>query len=186
MEDTKIIALYFDRNEEAICATGKKYGTYCFTIANNILKSRDDAEEAVNDTYFAAWNAIPPHKPLRLSAFLGKITRRISINKWLAGSTQKRGGGEPALALEELSQCIPGNQTVEAALEAAELSRLLNTFVRTLPETERHVFLLRYWYLLPVKEIANRFGFTQSKVKSMLLRTRNRLRMVLEQEGIHL
>ncbi len=140
----------------------------------------------MNDTYLSAWTAIPPHAPNSLAAFLGKITRRISINKLEKSKAAKRGGGEVPLALEELSQCIPSSQNVEQELEAKELSNLLNSFVRALPETERRIFLCRYWYLDSVKDIAKQFGFSQSKVKSMLFRTRSRLRTVLEKEDIFL
>lgn len=184
MEDSRIIELYFQRSEDAIRETEAKYGSYCFSIARSILTDKEDAREAVNDTYMACWNAIPPHKPNIFSAFLGKITRRISINRYQAGRALKRGGGEVSLALEELAGCIPSHWDVEQEMEAAELTNLLNRFVRALPETERRVFVLRYWYLEPVGGIAKRFGFSQSKVKSMLFRTRNKLRAELEKEGI--
>lgn len=184
MEDSQIIALYFQRSEEAISATDRKYGSYCLSIAQSILSDREDAKEAVNDTYLGAWNAIPPHRPQRFAAFLGKITRRISINRWQAGRTVKRGGGELTLALDELADCIPSGWDVEREIEGKALAKLLNTFVRALPETERKVFLLRYWYLDSIEAIAKRFGFSQSKVKSMLFRTRNKLRAELEKEGI--
>lgn len=184
MEDSQIIELYFQRSEEAISATDRKYGCYCFSIAQGILSDREDAREAVNDTYLGAWNAIPPHRPQRFAAFLGKITRRISINRWQAGRTVKRGGGEIPLALEELAGCIPSHRNVEQEMEGKALTQLLNAFIRALPETERKVFLCRYWYLEPVKSIAKRFDFSESKVKSMLFRTRNKLRTELEKEGI--
>ncbi len=186
MEDEQIIELYFQRSEEALSATAREYEAYCFSIAQGILQNREDAREAVNDTYLAAWNAIPPHRPRHLDAFLGKITRRIAINRWQASRAARRGGGEIPLALDELSGCIPGGQTVQEALENAELGRVLNDFVHTLPETERRVFIRRYWYLDPIRMIAKRYGFSQSKVKSMLLRTRSRLRRVLEKEEIDL
>lgn len=184
MDDEAIIALYFQRSEEAIAQTDTKYGNYCFSIAHNILTSREDAREAVNDTWLGAWNAIPPHRPNSLSAFLGKITRRISINRYLSARTAKRGGGEMSLALEELSECLPSPMDVEKELEAAELNRMLYAFVRALPETERRVFVLRYWYLESIDNITKRFGFSQSKVKSMLFRTRNKLRKELNKEGV--
>lgn len=184
MEDSRIIELYFQRSEEAISETAVKYGSYCFSIANNILVNREDAQETVNDTYLGAWRAIPPHKPVSLAAFLGKITRRIAINRYDAGRAAKRGGGEVPLALEELTACIPAGWGPEQELEAAELSRLLNRFVRELPEAERRVFVLRYWYLDSVSDVARQCGFSQSKVKTMLFRTRKKLRTVLEKEGI--
>lgn len=184
MEDSRIIELYFLRSEEAISQTAAKYGNYCFSIARNLLQDHEDAKEAVNDTYMGAWNAIPPHLPNSLAAFLGKITRRICVNRFLANRAAKRGGGETALALEELSRCIPSHWDIEKELEGAELSKVINCFVRELPDVERRVFVCRYWYIKPIKEIANQFGFSESKVKSMLMRTRNKLKNVLEKEGI--
>lgn len=184
MEDSQIIDLYFQRSEEAISQTGIKYGSYCFSIAFHILSNREDAAEAVNDSYFACWNAIPPHRPRSFPAFLGKITRRISLTRWESGRAAKRGGGEVPLALEELADCIPSGQDPAQMIEGAELTRLLNAFVRSLPDDQRRVFLCRYWYLEPIPDIARQFGFSQSKVKSMLLRTRRRLRAILEKEGI--
>ena len=186
LEDSQIVALYLARDERAIGETAAKYGTYCFSIAKNILANPEDAEEAVSDTYLGAWAAIPPHRPSVLSTFLGKITRRTALKRWQKNTARKRGGGEVALALEELSGCIPDPDSMEQKLESKELSRLLNTFLQTLPQTERRVFLCRYWYLDPIGDIATRFGFTTSKVKSMLSRTRNKLLTYLKKEGIDL
>lgn len=183
MEDSKIVELYWQRQESAISATAVKYGKYCHTIAYNILYNQEDAEESVSDTYLAAWKNMPPHRPSILSAFLGKLTRRISLNKWRRTTTKKRGGGEMPLALEELSECIPSGESVEGYIEGKELARTLNTFMGSLPDTERDVFISRYWFLASVKEISEKFGFSESKVKSMLLRTREKLRKILAQEG---
>ena len=184
MEDIQIVDLYFRRSEQALDETAHKYGKYLFSIAYNILCSNRDAEEAVNDTYLGAWHSIPPHRPNRLSTYLGKITRRISLEKWKMMRTQKRGGGEVPLALEELSECIPGNETPQQTIELKELTRSINTFLETLPETEQRIFVSRYWYLTPIKTIAKQFGFSESKVKSMLSRTRGKLKNHLKKEGI--
>ena len=186
MEDSQIVALYLERSERAIDETAAKYGNYCFSIAKNILGNSEDAEEAVNDTYIGAWNAIPPHRPAILSSFLGKLTRRIAIKRWRKSQAQKRGGGETTLALEELAGCIPAADSPEREMETAELSQVLNRFVQELPQPERNVFLCRYWYLDPIRDIAQRFGFSQSKVKSMLARTRKKLQTHLQKEGIEL
>lgn len=183
MEDKRIIELYWQRSEDAISETASKYGTYLHSIAYQILSNTQDAEECVNDTYTGAWNAMPPHSPSILSAFLGKITRRISIDVWRKYSAQKRGGGETALALEELEDCVSGSGSVEEEWERRELTRKLNEFLRLLPDTERRVFLCRYWYMDSVPSIAQQFGFSESKVTSMLHRTRNKLRVLLEKEG---
>ena len=183
MDDKSIVDLYLNRNEEAITHTDEKYGRYCFCIAYNILTNREDAEESVSDTYMAAWNAIPPRRPSVLSTFLGKITRHISIDRWRARSAEKRGGGELPLALEELNDCIAGMQNVEMEYERKEISRAYLKFLDALPITERRVFLCRYWYVDSIEMIAERFGFSQSKVKTMLHRTRSKLRKQLAEEG---
>ena len=184
MEDHEIVGLYWSRSEEAIRKTETKYGRYCQAIARRILTDEEDAREAVNDAYLAAWNSMPPHRPAVLSAYLGKLTRRISINRRAEKRTGKRGGGEVPLALDELSDCLSAGNDVEQAVEAARLSALMAEFVRALPETERRVFVCRYWHLYPIADLAKKFGFSQSKVKSMLARTRKKLRTKLEQEGI--
>ena len=183
MDDKSIVDLYFNRNEEAIAQTDKKYGHYCYSIAYNILTSKEDAEESVSDTYMTAWRAIPPHRPSVLSAFLGKITRHISIDRWKERSASKRGGGEVPLALEELKDCVAGMQNVEIDYERKEIVKAYVKFLESLPVTERRVFLCRYWYVESIETIANKFGFSQSKVKTMLHRTRAKLRMQLAKEG---
>lgn len=183
MDDNGIVQLYWQRSEKAITETDKKYGGYCYHIAYNILINREDAQECVSDTYLAAWHAMPPGKPGILSAFLGKITRNLSIDRWRKSAARKRGGGEIQVALEELGDCVSCSDTVEEAFDRRELSRSVNAFLAGLTDTERNVFLCRYWYLDSVKEIAAFFGFSESKVASMLLRLRKRLRTHLEKEG---
>ena len=184
MDDKSIIDLYFNRDEEAITQTDQKYGRYCYCIAYNILNNKEDAEESVSDTYMSAWSAIPPRRPTALGAFLGKITRHISIDRWRACSAQKRGGTEVILALEELEDCVAGLQNVEMEYESKELIRAYAEFLDTLPVTERRVFLRRYWYVDSIEAIAGKFGFSQSKVKTMLHRTRVKLRKQLAKEGL--
>ena len=182
MEDQGIIALFFDRSEQAIEETDKKYGGYCYSIAYNILFNREDSEECVSDTYLAAWNTIPPRRPNFLNAFLAKMTRHISIDRWRKRSAKKRGGGEIFLALEELEDCVDSSST-ETEYEKKELSRVLNQFLSSLPETERNVFLCRYWYLDSIQTISEVSGFSQSKVTSMIHRLRGKLRKKLSEEG---
>ena len=184
MEDQQIIELYFARSEQAIQETDNKYGGYCYSIAYNILANREDSEESVSDTYMAAWKAIPPRRPALLAAFLGKITRHLSLDRWRSRSAYKRGGGEVPLALEELENCIADSDTPEAALARKELGLVINRFLDSLPETERSIFLCRYWYLDPVDRIAESFGFSHSKVTSMLHRTRQKLKTLLNKEGV--
>jgi len=184
MEDSSIVELYWTRSEHAITETASKYGKYCYTIAYHILTNPEDAEESVNDTYLGAWNSMPPYRPSTLSTFLGKITRRISLKKWRDKSRDKRGGGEVALALDELEECVPANTAAEDEIIARELARTLNQFVAALPDTERAVFICRYWYLDSIDQISREFDFSHSKVKSMLHRTRAKLLFYLRQEGV--
>ena len=184
MEDSQIVALYWARDEQALAETASKYDRYCYRIAYNILSNREDADESVNDTYMSAWERIPPHEPSVLSAFLGKLTRRISLNRWRSRSRQKRGGNQVPLALEELGECIPSHDDVEHRVQQKELTQAIVSFLNTLPETDREVFLCRYWYLADIRQISNAFGFTESKVKSMLHRTRIRLKAHLTEEAL--
>ena len=184
MEDNAIIELYWKRSENAISETSAKYGGYCYTIAYNILANNEDSEESVNDTWMAAWNTMPPRRPKLLAAFLGKMTRYISLDRWKNRTAAKRGGGEVPLVLEELEECISGEDSVEREYLKKEFAMTMNRFLEKLPETERKVFLCRYWYMETIEEISNRFGFSESKVVSMLHRTRKKLRKMLEQEGI--
>lgn len=183
MEDKRIVDLYWQRNESAISETKAKYGKYLFSISYQILLNAEDAEECVNDTYNDAWQSMPPHRPSILSLFLGKITRRLSIDLWRKNNARKRGGSEIALALDELEECVSGTGNVESEVERLELQRKLNAFLFALPQIERQIIICRYWYMDSVSDIAKQFAYSESKVKSMLYRTRNRLRTMLEKEG---
>ncbi len=186
MDDSKIIDLFCARSEQAIAETDRKYGKYCRQVAYNILYNRADSEECVNDTYLKAWNAIPPKYPKPLKVFLAKITRNLALDRWDWDHAAKRGGGEMAVSLEELHECIPDPLGTESIIDNRELVHVLNTFLAGLPAESRKVFLRRYWNLSPVKEIAAYYGFSESKVKMLLMRTRNELKDYLEQEGIAL
>lgn len=180
MDDQAIVELYWNRSERAISETATKYGAYCYHIAYNILTNREDAEESVSDAYLAAWSTIPPKRPVILSTFLGKLTRRIAVDRWRKRTAGKRGGGETDLVLEELENCISGNQDVESTYIHKELAAEINSFLDKLTQTERNIFLCRYWYLDSIADIASCFGFSQSKVTSMLHRMRKKLRAHLE------
>jgi RNA polymerase sigma-70 factor (ECF subfamily) len=184
MDDTQIVELYWAREESAIEETEAKYGSYCYSIAQNILQNTDDAAESVNDTWLDAWNSMPPHRPFVLSTFLGKLTRRISIDKWRRTNAKKRGDGQLPLVLAELEDCISDGKSIEEETERKLLAEVIAAFVKSLPETEQKVFLCRYWYMDSVSAIASRFRFSESKVKSMLYRTREKLRVRLEKEGL--
>ena len=184
MDDQKIIELFFKRCEEAIVATSEKYGKLCKSISDRILKNNEDAEECVSDTWFSAWNSIPPKRPSPFSAFLGRITRNLSIDRWRRTRAFKRGGGQMELALEELKDCVSGAGSLENDLIRRETLGAVNRFLGQLSVVERNVFLCRYWYLESSQEIAEHSGFSQTKVHSMLHRIRGRLDTYLEKEGL--
>ena len=145
MRDTEIMDLYWARDERAIHETQNSYGRYCYCIAYNILKDREDSDECVNDTWLRAWNAIPPKRPERLELFLGTITRNLSFDKWKGKHAMKRGSGEITVALDELVECVPDRHNTEEEVEAAELGRLINVFLRSLPERECPMWTKNYW-----------------------------------------
>lgn len=184
MEDRQIVELFWQRSEQALAETAAKYGSYCHAIAFRLLRDQQDAEESVNDAYLDAWNSIPPHRPETLSTFLGKLVRHIAIDRLRKNNAQKRGGGETALALEELEECLSAGDDVEREVERNALSEALNAFVASLPSVERRVFLRRYWFLDSIEDICGQFGFSQSKVKSMLHRTREKLRRCLSEQQL--
>ena len=184
MRDDEIIGLYFSRDEDAIRQTELAYGGRLYNLSYRILWNREDAEESVSDTYLSAWNCIPPRRPARLSTFLGKLTRNIAIDRWRKGTAKKRGSGEADIALEELGECVSGQPSAEAALLRKEVIASLNRFLSGLPNDERNVFLCRYWYVNSLEEIAGKTGFSVSKIKSMLHRTRLKLSRQLEKEEL--
>ena len=183
MEDAKIIDLYFARDERAVAETADKYGAYCFSLANSILSNKLDAEEAVSDTYWKTWNAIPPHRPTILKLFLAKITRNISFTRWRSLSAEKRGGGEMALVLEELSECIAAPGGVEDTLNGRELAKTIRSFLDTIPTREQDIFLRRYFFVEESETIAKRYGMKQATVLRTLSRTRMKLKQYLAKEG---
>ena len=185
MDDTGIVSLYWERNERAIEESESKYGGYCHAIAYRILTDREDADESVNDTWLAAWDSMPPHRPSTLSTYLGKLTRRVSLNRWRDRNRDKRGGGEVSLSLDELAECVPDRRNVERTMELAELTEAVNGFLAGLPAVERDVFVCRYWFLASLREIGEKFEFSESKTKSMLFRTRKKLLAHLEKEGLN-
>jgi len=184
MNDSQIVALYWSRDEQAIAETRVKYGQYCYAIAYNILHHSEDAEECVNDTYLNAWNAMPPHKPSILSTFLGKITRCLALDRLRRYTAEKRGGGQVALSLDELAECITDGKSIDDNLHAEELSKHIDSFLRSLPSAQRSIFICRYWFFDPISDIAKQFGYTESKIKTTLLRTREKLKKYLEKEDI--
>ena len=184
MEDKEIVALYWARSQEAISRTAEKYGNYCTSIARNILGSEEDAEECVDDAWLGAWNSIPPQRPERLAGFLGKLVRSRAIDLWRARHREKRGGGTVDATLDELAELLPAGESPEQELLNRELVRAIDRFLASLPAEERNVFLVRYWYLESIAGISERFGFSSGKVRSMLHRTRNKLRVFLQKEDL--
>jgi RNA polymerase sigma-70 factor (ECF subfamily) len=181
MEDQHIIELFWNRSQEALKHVGAKYGAYCFKIAYNILLSREDGEECVSDTYMQAWDSIPPQRPAILKAFLGKITRNIALNRYESMHARKRGSGQTALCLDELSECLPGGDDPQELVQALALRDVINLFLKKQGEDDRKIFVLRYWYMEPVRSIADGMGFSQSKVKMTLMRLREKLRQELNE-----
>jgi len=182
LNDDQIIDLYWQRNEEAIACTDHKYGARLFSVANRILDHREDAEESVNDTYLKAWGAIPPQRPVYLFAFLSKICRHLAFGRLDWENAAKRKGEVVSLS-EEMQLCIP-DRGWECRMEDQEIGHLLNEFLAVTPPESRKIFMRRYWYADSVAEIAHRYNISQSKVKTSLHRTREKLRKFLEEEGI--
>ena len=183
MKDEDIIVLYWERNETAISETSEKYGSYCNSIARNILWNEEDEEECLNDTWLSAWKTIPPKRPNRLSTYLGKITRNLALNLFRKRKTKKRGEGQIELVLSELSECVSATENIEVSVEEAELVSAIEKFLRSEPEEKRNIFIRRYWHLYSVKEIAEIYGISEAKTASVLFRMRNELKNFLEKEG---
>lgn len=183
MTDEQIIQLYWERSETAIAETDSRYGRYFHYIAFGILANDEDAKETVNDTYLKAWNCMPPQRPNRLKAFLGRITRQLSINRLEYNTAQKRAGSQYWIALEELNNCIPNNDNGMDFADTAALREFLNSFLLSLSVTARRIFIRRYWHMHSIAQIAEDFSFTESKVKSTLMRTREKLKQQLIYEG---
>ena len=186
MEDESIIDMYYERDQRAVSETSAKYGKYCGGIAMNILRSREDAEECVNETYLSAWNSIPPSRPSVLSAFLGRITRNISFNRYKAMRAEKRGGGEIPVILDEIAEIVSDGETAEDGLMRRELSKEISSFLSGLPEDKRGMFIRRYWYSDSVSAIAKRYGKTENGVSVILARIRKKLRDYLTERGYDL
>ena len=184
MEDSAIVELYWQRSEQAVAESERKYGAYCRSIACRISGSERDAEECVSDAWLAAWNAMPDKRPARLGVFLGCLTRHAAIDRLRAERSRKRGGAEQLLPLDELAEVLPAEGDPAQEAEAHALGEAIKNYVNSLEPTRQRVFLGRYFYGLPVAEIAARCGFTESKTKSLLHRMRGELRRYLEKEGL--
>ena len=186
MKDAEIVALYWERNEEAIQQTQRKYGAYLSKIAYNILSDFEDSKECVNDTYLKAWDSMPPHRPDVLSTYLGKIARQLSIDMFRKKHSTKRYASEYALSLDELGDSFSDGSTPEQSFDAKLLDAAINRFLRTLPHEARNTFLGRYYFFDSLKEVARYCGMSEAKAKSLLYRTRQSLKAYLVKEGFDL
>ncbi len=183
MEDNEIIELYWNRDERAISETDKKYGRYCTSIAHNILQNKEDETECINDTYYKTWNSIPTARPNIFRLFIGKITRQLAINKYEKIKAKKR-YSKLEVVLDELEECVPSNQNIENEVEYDELKNNINSFLYSLSEKNRNIFLDRYWYMYSIKEISKKYNANESNIKVNLYRTRNILKSYLEERGV--
>lgn len=183
MDDKQIIELYRKRDEDAIRRTEQKYANYLFTIAQNVLGSAEDSSECLNDTYFKAWNSIPPHNPPNLAFYLGKITRELAIGRWHKRRAAKRGGSQFALSLDELEECLPAGSSPEQEADAGQLALSIGSYLRGCSAQARSAFIRRYYFCDSIRAIANDGGMSEAKVKSLLFRTRAGLKKYLEKEG---
>ena len=185
IDDEKIIEMFFERSEQGIRELDIKYGKACHNLSYHIVGSRQDAEECVNDAYLGAWNAIPPARPNPLLSYLLKIVRNISLKIYWRKEAAKR-SSHYTIALEEIEACIADQKNIEEEIEVRELACIIESFLDTLTIENRVIFMRRYWYLSPIKEISTDYSISESKVKMSLLRSRNELRQLLEKEGINL
>lgn len=184
LSDKEIISLFFDRDERAIAAVCGKYGGYCNTVAANILNNPQDAEECVNDTWLKAWETIPPEKPRNLGGFLAKIVKNLCLNRLEYHRAKKRGCGEIPLVLDELKECLSDANSVEKTYENKVLTDAINDFLKTLSREKRDMFVLRYWYCLPVAKVAELVGVSRNNAATTLSRTRRSLMQYLEKRRL--
>lgn len=185
VDDKTIIQHYWDRDECAIAETDEKYGSYCRSIANNILSDREDTQECVNDTYLKTWNTIPPQWPRVLPAFLGRIVRNLAINMYERNNAIKRGGGQPVLALHELEECIP-DRAMDIECDENELGEIIDSFLGLLSSKNRKIFVMRYWYTESVRNISECMKMSENSVSAVLKRLRKKLRKYLAEKGFEL
>ena len=186
MDDRSIIELFLQRSEEAILQTDQKYGRYCHRIAFNVLGNDEDSEECVNDALMRVWGSIPPNEPKSLSSFIGKITRNLALDKLRQKNSDKRGNGDIPLVLDELAECISGEDELSRREDSAEITAAINKFLEGLNSVERGAFMHRYWMMEPIADIADRYGISVSKTTTMLFRLRGKLKKHFMKEGIPL
>lgn len=183
MEDKTIIALLNERDEAGIEVLRRKYESYCLSVAKNILPCREDAEEVVSDIWLRVWNAIPPEHPENLRLYVARIARNLALDRYRQLHRQSRGGGQTALALEELAECIPAKNDLETQMNTRELTGAINRFLAGISQRDRNIFLRRYFHMESSAAIALRYGLRESSVRTVLSRTRKRLKTYLNKEG---
>ena len=183
MDDRQIITMYFARNEAALSATQHKYGDFVMSIAHNILENVQDAQECLNDALLKLWNSIPPEDPRDFKAYIAKIVRNDALDRYRKQSREKRGGGQVSLALHEVEEVFGVSDDLMSDYDRRAAVSLINRFLKTQPERERNVFILRYFYLDSVPEIAKAYGLKESHVLVILSRTRQKLKKAMEKEG---
>jgi RNA polymerase sigma-70 factor (ECF subfamily) len=184
LNDSQIVALFFDRDQRAIQETDAKYGKLCYSVAYNILDNNEDSQECVNDTYVGVWNTIPPTKPDNFSAFICRITRNLSLKRLESISRHKRSYAT-LVSLDEISEILP-DQGIADGIDDEAIGKIISNFLRNEKEDVRNIFIRKYYFFDSIDDIANRYGFTKSKVKNMLFRTRNKLREYLIKEGVNI
>ena len=185
MDDGKIKELFKKRDADAIKAAEAAYGAYCRRIAENVCRDSRDAEECVNDAYLAVWNSIPPKDPSSLKLYLARIVRNLAFNRYNESHAEKRGGGETALVLDELAECLQSGESVEDMADRRQLGKLIRNFVKELPKKERQIFVLRYFYTESLADLAKRFSMTENNVSVTLHRSRKKLKELLIKEGFY-
>ena len=183
MDDQSIVQLFFERSERALAELDAKYGKLCHTLSHNILNSRQDAEECVNDAYLGVWNTVPPARPDPLRAYLCKIVRNVSLKLYDRKKAEKRNSAYD-VAMQELEDCLPAPNTVESEVEAKELAHMIETFLDTLSEENRVIFLRRYWFSDPYADIAKRTGISEKSVSMRLVRIRKQMRQYLVEREV--
>ena len=186
MEDHTIVDLYWQRDESAIRETEQKYHRYLTAVATRVLPDPEDVRESLNDAYLRAWESIPPQRPQRLGIYLGRLVRQVSIARWRRYTSQKRGGTEYALTLSELEECLSIGDDAAQTVEAQLLADAIGAYLRTLPAESRILFVRRYYYMEPIRVLADHFGWGESRIKSLLWRTRRDLAAYLKKEGFDL
>lgn len=183
MNDSKIVDLFFERSEKAIVELSNKYGSVCLKVSMNVLNNHQDAEECVNDSYLGVWNAIPPEKPNPLLAFVCRIVRNISINRYKKNNAQRRKGNYD-LCIEELENCIASHKTIDEELTEAELASYINDFLDSLTKVNRMIFVRRFWYMDSYEDIARESGLKEGAIRTRLSRIKYDLRVFLEKRGV--